>query len=92
GDQEPRGRLADGAVIPLERTNRNVEVEELLGALSLLLNGGGLAQLTTITRELGEALEGREDAIGNTLDQLDVLIGGLDQQKEEINRALDSAN
>ena len=25
------GELTDGAVIPLERTNRNVEVEELLG-------------------------------------------------------------
>ncbi len=92
GDEEPRGRLADGAVIPLERTNRNVEVEELLGALSLVLNGGGLAQLQTIATELGQALEGRESAIRNTLDQLDVLIGGLDEQKAEINRALDSAN
>ncbi|MGY2128702.1 MCE family protein [Blastococcus sp. SYSU DS0617] len=92
GNEEPRGRLEDGAVIPLERTNRNVEVEELLGALSLVLNGGGLAQLQTIAKELGQALEGRESAIRNTLDQLDVLIGGLDEQKAEINRALDSAN
>ena len=59
-----RGRLEDGALIPLDRTNRNVEVEELLGALSLVLNGGGLAQLQTITAELGEALEGREAAVG----------------------------
>ena len=58
---EPAGRPARTApLIPLERTNRNVEVEELLGALSLVLNGGGLAQLQTINRELGEALEGRE--------------------------------
>jgi phospholipid/cholesterol/gamma-HCH transport system substrate-binding protein len=92
GDEKPRGRLEDGGLIPLERTNRNVEVEELLGALSLVLNGGGLAQLTTITRELGEALDGREDAIRDTLDQLDVLVGGLDEQKAEISRALDSAN
>ncbi|MBN1093996.1 MCE family protein [Blastococcus sp. TML/M2B] len=92
GIEQPRGRLGDGDLIPLERTNRNVEVEELLGALSLVLNGGGLTQLTTITREVGEALEGREDAIRDTLDQLDVLIGGLDEQKTEINRALDSAN
>ena len=92
GNEEPRGRLADGALIPLERTNRNVEVEELLGALSLVLNGDGLTQLQTIAKELGEAMEGRESAIRNTLDQLDVLIGGLDEQKAEINRALDSAN
>jgi phospholipid/cholesterol/gamma-HCH transport system substrate-binding protein len=92
GDVAPRGELKDGDRIPLERTNRNVEVEELLGAMSLVLNGGGLAQLQTINRELGNALEGRESAIKSTLRQLDTFIGGLDQQKEEISRALDSAN
>ncbi len=92
GTEEPQGRLEDGSLIGLDRTNRNVEVEELLGALSLVLNGGGLAQLQTISRELGVALEGREEAIRDTLDELDVLIGGLDAQREEINRAIDSAN
>ncbi|MET0764744.1 MAG: MCE family protein [Blastococcus sp.] len=92
GGDEPDGSLDDGALIPLERTNRNVEVEELLGAMSLVLNGGGLAQLQTINRELGEALEGRESAIRGTLSELGTFIGGLDQQKEEIGRALDSAN
>jgi phospholipid/cholesterol/gamma-HCH transport system substrate-binding protein len=92
GNEEPQGDLRDEPVIPLERTNRNVEVEELLGAMSLVLNGGGLAQLQAINRELGDALEGRESAIKATLGQLDTFIGGLDQQKEEINRALDSAD
>jgi phospholipid/cholesterol/gamma-HCH transport system substrate-binding protein len=92
GNEKPQGQLGDDSRIPLDRTNRNVEVEELLGALSLVLNGGGLAQLQTINRELGEALEGREAEIKNTLDQLDTFIGGLDEQKAEINRALDRAN
>ena len=92
GNQEPEGTLGDGARIPLERTNRNVEVEELLGALSLVLNGGGLSQLQTIHRELGDALEGREAEIKDTLDQLDTFMGGLDAQKAEINRALDRAD
>jgi phospholipid/cholesterol/gamma-HCH transport system substrate-binding protein len=92
GNQEPEGSLREEPEIPLERTNRNVEVEELLGAMSLVLNGGGLAQLQTINRELGEALEGRESAIKATLTELDTFIGGLDQQKVEINRALDSAD
>jgi phospholipid/cholesterol/gamma-HCH transport system substrate-binding protein len=92
GGEQPQGELTDGSVIPLERTNRNVEVEELLGALSLVLNGGGLAQLQTISRELGDVMEGRESDLRATLDQLDVLIGGLDDQKSEINRALDSVN
>jgi phospholipid/cholesterol/gamma-HCH transport system substrate-binding protein len=92
GNEEPRGTLDDGARIGLDRTNRNVEVEELLGALSLVLNGGGLAQLQTINRELGDALEGREAAIKDTLRQLDTFIGGLDAQKEAIKRLLDSTN
>ena len=38
-------RLRDGAVITADRTNRHTEVEEVFGALSLLLNGGGIGQL-----------------------------------------------
>ena len=57
-----------------------------------MLNGGGLTQLQTINSELGQALEGRETEVRDTLSQLDTFIGGLDQQKTEINRALDSVN
>ena len=92
GGEEPEGTLEDGALIPLDRTNRNVEVEELLGAMSLVLNGGGLAQLQTINRELGDAMEGRESELKDTLDELDTFIGGLDEQRAEIQRALDSAD
>ena len=91
GNEKPRGRArATTRTSRSTRTNRNVEVEELLGALSLVLNGGGLAQLQTINHELGDALQGRESAVRNTLTQLDTFIGGLDAQKTEINRALDS--
>ena len=92
GNEEPEGTLEDGALITLDRTNRNVEVEELLGAMSLVLNGGGLAQLQTINRELGDAMEGRESELKDTLDELDTFIGGLDEQRAEIQRALDSAD
>ena len=44
------GTLANDATIPLSRTNRNPEVEEVFGALSMLLNGGGIGQLQTIDR------------------------------------------
>lgn len=84
------GQLADGAVIPLSRTTRGAEVEEVLAALGLLLNGGGLAQIKTINQELGKALDGREPAVRDALRQLDTFIGGLDQQKAELVRALDA--
>lgn len=84
------GQLSDGDVIPLARTGRNVEVEEVLSALSLLLNGGGVAQLKTITVELNKTLEGRESDIRSLLDNLDTFIGELDEHKAEINRAIAS--
>ncbi|MFG1603195.1 MCE family protein [Actinoplanes sp. NPDC049265] len=84
------GTLADGSVIPIDRTGRTAEVEEVLAALGLLLNGGGLAQLRTINVELGRALKGRSPAVKDLLAQLDTLIGGLDAQKADITRAIDA--
>jgi phospholipid/cholesterol/gamma-HCH transport system substrate-binding protein len=85
----PQGRLGDGDTIPLSRTGRNPEVEEVLGALSLVLNGGGVAQLKTINVELSKAMAGRESDIKGAIHQLDTFIGGLDEQKADIVRALD---
>jgi phospholipid/cholesterol/gamma-HCH transport system substrate-binding protein len=84
----PAGRLRDGDVIPLARSGRNPEIEEVLSALSALLNGGGVAQLKTITTELNKALEGRENRVKSLLKELDTFIGGLDDQRQDIVRAL----
>lgn len=83
------GRLGDGDLIPLERTGRNPEVEEVLAALSMLLNGGGVGQLKVIETELNNALRGRTDDIRSLVTQLDTFVGGLDDQKAEIVRAID---
>ena len=85
-------RLEDGAVIPIERAGRNPEVEEVLGALSLLLNGGGVAQLKTITQELNLALEGREDSARSVLRNLRTFTGQLDENKTDIVDAIESLN
>src|SRR4051794_9134161 len=88
-DEESTGRLRNGATIGLDRTTRNAEIEEVLGALSLVLNGGSLEQLQVINRELVLALKGREDSVRDLFTQLDTFIGGLDKQKQDIVRALD---
>jgi phospholipid/cholesterol/gamma-HCH transport system substrate-binding protein len=88
GSEKPRGRLDNGEIIPLSRTTSNVEVEEVLSALSLLLNGGGVAQLQIITQELNKAMTGNEPAIRSVLDQLNIFIGTLDQNKERIVTAI----
>jgi phospholipid/cholesterol/gamma-HCH transport system substrate-binding protein len=84
-----QGRLRDGAIIGLDRTTRNADVEEVLAALSLVLNGGSLEQLQTINRELVLALKGRESKVRDLLTQLNTFVGGLDKQKADIVRALD---
>lgn len=89
---EPVGRLGDGDVIPLSRSGRNPEIEEVLSALSALLNGGGVAQLKTITVELNKALEGRENRVKSLLKELNVFLGGLDEQKKDIVRALEAVD
>jgi phospholipid/cholesterol/gamma-HCH transport system substrate-binding protein len=88
-DAKPEGTLAEGAKIPLDRTNRNPEVEEVLGALSLLLNGGGVEQIQKISHELNEALTGNEAEIRALLSHVDELATELDGHKGEIVRAID---
>lgn len=83
-----RGRLRDGAFIPISSTARNPEVEEVLGALSSLLAGGGVGQLETISTELNAMMDGRTDDIRGLLHQLDVMIGSLDTQKNDIINAM----
>ncbi|PXY32166.1 MCE family protein [Prauserella muralis] len=87
-----QAELADGDLIPVARTNRSVEVEEVLGALSMLLNGGGVEQLNTITKELNNTLEGNEPDIKALLHNADRLVSTLDAQSSDITRALDGLN
>lgn len=84
--------LGDGDVIPLERSGRNPEVEEVLGALSLLLNGGGVAQLKTISTELNNALEGREGSAKSVLTELRTLVRQVDGSKNDIVTAITKLN
>jgi phospholipid/cholesterol/gamma-HCH transport system substrate-binding protein len=89
GSDEP---LESGDIIPLDRSGRNPEVEEVLGALSLLLNGGGVGQLQTINREINKALEGREDSAKSVFRQIEELMSQFDQHKGDIVDAIESLN
>lgn len=88
----PVGALANGAVIPLSRTSRGPEVEEVLGALSLLLNGGGIGQLQTITQQLNNALSGNEPQIRDLLSNVNTLVANLNARRDDITQALDGLN
>jgi phospholipid/cholesterol/gamma-HCH transport system substrate-binding protein len=86
--QPPRGVLHEGSVIPLSHTDTSATVEDVLGALAMLLNDGGLAQVRTIARELNRAFTGREGALRDTLSELARFTAGLNQQKVQIIRVM----
>jgi phospholipid/cholesterol/gamma-HCH transport system substrate-binding protein len=87
-----QGRLRNGAVIPVFRTTTNATVEEVLGALSLLLNGGGLSQLHTISTQLDAALTGNAPQVRSMLARLNALLANLNSHKRSIETALDGLN
>jgi phospholipid/cholesterol/gamma-HCH transport system substrate-binding protein len=86
------GRLADGASIPLDRSGRNPEVEEVLGALSFLLSRGGVGQLKTISTELNTMMENRQGNLRDVLGQLDTLVTSLNQHRGSIIGAMEQVN
>ncbi|TCK01287.1 MCE family protein [Nocardia alba] len=83
------GQLRDNDLIPLERAGAYPTTEQVLSSLSVVLNGGGIAQLETITRELNAALNGREAEIADLLPQLNQLTTGLDKQTGDIIAAME---
>lgn len=82
-------RLLNDAVIPVYRTTANASVEEVLGALSLLLNGGGINQLHTITTQLDAAMTGNAPQIRSLLVRLHTLLVHLNAHTRAIKTALD---
>ena len=91
-NQPATGRLADHDTIPLARTNRSPEVEEVFGALSLLLNGGGIQQLKTISTQLNQALAGNQPQVRDLLTQLNTVVTDLNAHRTDITNALDGLN
>jgi phospholipid/cholesterol/gamma-HCH transport system substrate-binding protein len=88
----PEGTLTSNATIPLTSTTTAVTVEQVLGSLSMLLNGGGLAQLHTINVQLNDALNGNEPQVRSLLGEISALTSNLDSHRHDITNALDALN
>ena len=84
------GTLADGARIDATRTTTYPDLEQVFGALSLVLNGGSLERIQTISYELARAMSGREGKVRDLLTQLDTFVGGLDRNKGQVVAAIDA--
>lgn len=91
-DEEPKGKLQNGSLIPLENDASYPTTEQTLAAVSMLFNGGGLGQVHDITRAFSTAFRGREQDMRSFLEQLNLFVGELDGQKHDIIAATDSLN
>jgi len=87
-----RGTLRNGDTIPLDRSSRNPEIEEVLGAASLLFNGGGLEKTNTIVKELNNALDGNEPEVKELINSTTAFIGQLDDNKAALLTSLEKIN
>ncbi len=90
--EAPRGRLAPGATLGLNKSSTYPSTEKTLSALSVVINGGGVGQIGDIVTELNAALGGREPQIRDVLTRLNDFVGVLATQRDNINATVDSLN
>lgn len=90
-DASARGSvLEDGDVVGVEQTGTYPATEQVLGAVALLLNNGGLSQISTITGELSTALDGRVPDARGLIRHANSLLAVLNSNRNEIIAALES--
>ena len=82
--------LKRGARIPESSTGTAPSVEDTFGALSLVLNGGGINQLQTIIGQLNKTFNGNQMPIRSFLTTIDNGVSSLSGGKAAIDGALAS--
>ncbi|WP_418060247.1 MCE family protein [Pimelobacter simplex] len=82
-------RLTDGARLSTADTDAAATAEQVLGALSLVLSGGGVGQFQEISQELQKAGDGRTGEVKAFLTEVNRFVGVLDDRKEAITAAID---
>jgi phospholipid/cholesterol/gamma-HCH transport system substrate-binding protein len=79
--ETPSGEsLEDGAVIPADRVETNVELSKVLADLFPLLRAVQPADLNATLNALATALEGRGEQIGETADDLGEYLDAIDDE------------
>ncbi len=84
-------RLRSGATIPESDTSTAPSVEDTLGALSLVLNGGGINQLQTIIHELNNTFDGNQPQIRSFLGTVNAAVSSLADGRTALDAFLASA-
>lgn len=80
--------LRDGAVIPSDRVETNVELNRILTELFPLLRAVRPADLNATLHALSTALGGRGEQLGETLDKLDSYLDAIDDDLPTLRKDL----
>ena len=84
--------LRNGDTIPLERSSAFPTIERTLASISGILTGGGIPNIEVIQNEVNAILTGRSGEIREFLNRLDTFTFELNQQRQDITRAIDSTD
>ena len=87
-----RAQLKSGDTIPLKNASAFPTTERTLASIATILSGGGIPNLEVIQTEVNNLLTGRADQIREFLGRLDTFTDNLNQQRNDITRAIDSTN
>jgi phospholipid/cholesterol/gamma-HCH transport system substrate-binding protein len=84
--------LKDGATIPIKNSSSFPTIERTLASVATVLRGGGIPNLEIIQTEVNNLLTGNADQIRDFLNNLNTFTDGLNKQREDIARAIESSN
>jgi phospholipid/cholesterol/gamma-HCH transport system substrate-binding protein len=91
--KDPSGQLLkSGDTIPLDHASAFPTTERTLASIGTILTGGGIPNLEVIQTEVANILTGRGDKIREFLGRLDTFTAALNDQRQDITRAIDSTN
>ena len=84
--------LRNGDTIPLKNSTSYPTIERTLASISTVLHGGGIPNLEVIQTEVNNILDGHADEIRDFLGKLDTFTRQLNEQRDDLTRAIDSTN
>jgi virulence factor Mce-like protein len=84
--------LKNGDTIPMKNSSGYPTTEQTLASIALILRGGGIPNVEVLQDEVYHIVNGRADQIRAFLGKLDTFTARLDEQTDDITRAIDSTN
>lgn len=90
--EQPEGRLRAGARIPIERTSKKAELQDVFIRLGEILEGGSIADFTVFINSSADIVRDKEEELGQVFAELRRVTGTIAGRSDDISAAVDSLN